>query len=41
MCAEGRTQRTNRLKHPGKSAYWGWYDQYLKAADVNGGPIKI
>lgn len=29
------------LKHPGKKAYWGWYEQYLKAADVNGGPVLI
>jgi hypothetical protein len=29
------------LRHPGKKAYWGWYDQYLKAADINGGPVEL
>ncbi|GAA1616360.1 hypothetical protein GCM10009789_82930 [Kribbella sancticallisti] len=29
------------LKHPGKKRCWGWYDKYLQAADVNGGPVQI
>lgn len=29
------------LKHPGKTANWGWYDEYLKAADVNGGSVEL
>lgn len=28
------------LRHPGKRFAWDWYDTYLRASDVNGGPIQ-
>lgn len=29
------------LRHPGKQFAWGWYAQYLKTSDINGGPIQL
>lgn len=29
------------LQPPGKEFAWGWHDGYLRACDVNGGPIKL
>jgi hypothetical protein len=29
------------LRHPGKRFAWPWYDQYLLARDVNGGPVAL
>jgi hypothetical protein len=29
------------LRHPGKRFTWGWYDQYLRGCDVNGGPLAV
>lgn len=29
------------LQHPGKRFAWGWYDRYLRACDVNGGPVEV
>jgi len=29
------------LRHPGKRFAWPWYDRYLLASDVNGGPVVL
>ena len=29
------------LRHPGKRFAWRWYDWYLLARDVNGGPVAL
>ncbi len=29
------------LRHPGKLHIAGWYDTYLRPADVNGGPLQL
>lgn len=29
------------LRHPGKRQFWGWYEQYLRALDVNRGPLAL
>jgi hypothetical protein len=28
-------------RHEGKRFAWGWYDQYLRSCDVNGGPLAV
>jgi hypothetical protein len=28
-------------QHPGKRFTWDWYDRYLRASDVNGGPVEV
>jgi hypothetical protein len=28
-------------RHPGKPFAWSWYDDYLRASDVNGGPVHL
>ncbi len=33
------TSYQSLLRHPGKRYTWDWFDTYLKAADINGGPI--
>ena len=29
------------LRHPGKRFAWNWYDEHLRASDVNGGPQAL
>lgn len=29
------------LRHHGKQFAWGWYDQHLRAADINGAPVQV
>ncbi|MEU4675105.1 DUF3800 domain-containing protein [Amycolatopsis sp. NPDC023774] len=28
-------------QHQGKRFAWGWYDEYLRGCDVNGGPLEV